>query len=113
MNFNFGSTSRVSTADANLNKKSMLGHTREIIDLDPLDAKFRAFGWEARAADGHDAGTVYGALSGLLPARGGKPKVFVADTVKGKGAPSLEADPLCHIRNLTPEQVDGLIEEHK
>ncbi|MDD2806158.1 MAG: transketolase [Elusimicrobiales bacterium] len=95
------------------NKKSMLGLTREIINMDPLDEKFRAFGWETVTADGHSAAGVHGTLSKLLPARNGKPKVFVADTVKGKGVPQLEADPLCHIRNLTPEQVDGLMEDHK
>ena len=95
------------------NKISMLGPTREIIDLDPLEDKFRSFGWEAVSADGHDADALVKVLGGLLAARGGRPKVLVADTVKGKGVPSLESDPLCHIRNLTPEQVDGLTGEGK
>lgn len=95
------------------NKKSMLGLTREIIDLDPLDEKFRAFGWEAVTADGHSAAGVRDLLAKMIPARNGRPKVFVAETVKGKGVPQLEADPLCHIRNLTPEQVDGLLEDQQ
>ena len=95
------------------NKKSMLGLTREIINLDPLDEKFRSFGWETVTADGHSAAGVHATLSKLIPARNGRPKIFVAETVKGKGVPQLEADPLCHIRNLTPEQVDGLMEDHK
>lgn len=95
------------------NKKSMLGLTREIIDLDPLDEKFRSFGWEAVTADGHSAAGVRETLAKMIPARNGKPKIFVAETVKGKGVPQLEADPLCHIRNLTPEQVDGLMEDQK
>jgi transketolase len=95
------------------NKISMLGPTREIIDLDPLPAKFSPFGWDACSADGHDIRAVYEVLSALLPARAGKPKVLIAETVKGKGVPSLEKDPLCHIRNLTPEQVDRLMEEHQ
>lgn len=95
------------------NKKSMLGLTREILDLDPLPEKFRAFGWDACAADGHDAAGIYGTLARMLPARGGKPKALIAETVKGKGVPSLEADPLCHIRNLTPEQADAHMEEFK
>ena len=95
------------------NKISMLGLTREILDLSPLPAKFSAFGWAASSVDGHDVGEVYGSLAGLIPERGGKPKVLVAETVKGKGAPSLEKDPLCHIRTLTPEQVDALMKEAK
>lgn len=95
------------------NKISMLGPTKDIIDLDPLAAKFQPFGWDARSADGHDVCALYEVLAGLLPARGEKPKVLIAETVKGKGVPSLETDPLCHIRTLTPEQVDALIGEHK
>ncbi len=95
------------------NKRSMLGQTREILDLSPLDAKFSAFGWAFVTDDGHDLAVVHRTLSGLLPARGGKPKVFVAETVKGKGVPSLERDDLCHIRTLTPEQVDALTGERK
>ena len=95
------------------NKISMLGLTSEILDLNPLADKFQAFGWAAGVVDGHDVGKVYGSLGGLIPARGGKPKVIIAETVKGKGAPSLEADTLCHVRTLTPEQVDALTEEQK
>jgi transketolase len=36
------------------------------------------------------------------------PRVVIAHTIKGKGAPSLEGDPLCHIRTLTPEEVEEL-----
>lgn len=95
------------------NKIAMLGPTREIIDLDPLPAKFQVFGWEAASVDGHDAGAVHSVLSAILPSREGKPKMLVAETVKGKGVPLLESDPLCHIRNLTPEQADALIQGTK
>ncbi|MEI7480748.1 MAG: transketolase [Elusimicrobiota bacterium] len=95
------------------NKISMLGLTREILDLSPLAVKFRSFGWADSVADGHDIGTIYGALARIIPARGGKPKVLIAETVKGKGVPLLEEDTLCHIRTLTPNQVDALMEKHK
>ncbi|HBB67672.1 MAG: transketolase [Elusimicrobia bacterium GWC2_56_31] len=95
------------------NKISMLGLTSEILDLDPLAVKFKAFGWAARVADGHDVGGVRRELGAMIPARGGRPKVFIAETIKGKGALSLEKDTLCHIRTLTPEQVDALTEEYK
>lgn len=93
------------------NKRSMLGQTSEILDLSPLSVKFRAFGWRAETADGHDTASLYGSLAELLPARRGKPKVLIAETVKGKGVPMLEADDLCHIRTLSPAQVDALTEE--
>jgi transketolase len=90
------------------NKLSMLGPTREIVDLSPVADKFRAFGWNAVTADGHDPVKLRCALARLLAERAGKPKVLVAETVKGKGVAGLEKDPLCHIRTLTPEQVDEL-----
>ena len=95
------------------NKTSMLGRTREILDLSPLTVKFQSFGWAAGVTDGHDMGKVHGSLGRIIPARGGKSKVLIAETVKGKGVPLLENDALCHIRTLTPEQVDAMMEEHK
>jgi transketolase len=37
------------------------------------------------------------------------PRAVIAHTIKGKGSPALEADPLCHIRTLTPDEVEELI----
>ena len=40
-----------------------------------------------------------------------KPKVIIANTVKGKGVPRLETDPLCHIKALSTEEIDELLME--
>jgi transketolase len=64
--------------------------TEEILGLGDLEAKLRAFGWEVARCDGHDhAGLreVFGAFREGDPAR---PKVLVADTVKGKGVSFME-----------------------
>jgi len=93
------------------NGASMLDFSRNIINLQPLPPKFTAFGWDARETDGHDAAGLVTLLAKLKNTRQGRPKVLVARTVKGRGVPRLETDPLSHIRNLTADEVDQLIEK--
>jgi transketolase len=64
--------------------------TEEILGLGDLEAKLRAFGWEVARCDGHDhaaLGAVFRAFREGDPTR---PKVLVADTVKGKGVSFME-----------------------
>jgi transketolase len=93
------------------NQKSMLGHCERILNLSPLEDRFRAFGWHVRSVDGHRVGEVHAALSDLKHDSIALPRVLVAHTVKGKGVPSLEQDELCHIRTMSPQQVAAAIEE--
>lgn len=93
------------------NRVSMLGYCREIIDLEPLEEKFRAFGWDARRVDGHDLEGLYSTLWELKNERAGKPKVLIAETIKGKGVKILEDDPMSHVRSLSKEEVERAIME--
>ena len=93
------------------NKICMLDYCSKIINLEPLDAKFGCFGWEALPVDGHDVEAVREVLQKAATQRNGRPKVVIADTVKGKGVPKLEGDSLCHIRALKPEEIDTLLGE--
>lgn len=88
------------------NRFCMLGRCEEIVSMEPLEQRFAAFGWETRRVDGHSIPELHAALAGLKGrAPDGPPAVLIADTVKGKGVPCLESDPLCHIRTLTKEEV--------
>lgn len=91
------------------NKICMLDYCRNVIDLQPLKAKFEVFNWKAETVDGHDVVELRDILMALKNDTDGKPKVLIADTRKGKGIPSLEGDSLCHIKSLSPEEVDILI----
>jgi len=93
------------------NKKSMLGYQRDILGLDPIEEKFRAFRWKAETVDGHNIEQLYAALSNFKKDNTNKPKVLIADTIKGKGVSELEKDPLCHIRSLKPDRIDDLLKE--
>ena len=67
-----------------------------------------AFGWSADEVDGHDVGAVCEVVGRAMASKFEGPRAVIAHTIKGKGAPSLEGDPLCHIRTLTPEEVEEL-----
>ncbi len=84
------------------NRRCMLNDTARVLGLAPLADKFRAFGWSAEEVDGHDVGDLSAAIGRALAPGAAAPRVVVARTIKGKGVPFLEADPLCHIRALTP-----------
>lgn len=92
------------------NRRSMLGYCRDIIDLAPLEEKLRAFRWQVVTVDGHDVGEVHGTLAKFKEADGGRPKALMANTVKGKGVPELENDPMCHVRSLSEQAATAAIE---
>lgn len=58
--------------------------TEETASLDPLDDKWRAFGWHVEMVDGHDCQLLLDVLSASPKGRG-KPLCVIANTVKGKG----------------------------
>lgn len=60
-----------------------------VSDLGPIEDKFRAFGWEVRRGDGHDFAVLRDTLAHFATVTD-KPKVFIADTIKGKGVSFME-----------------------
>ncbi|HEX7812968.1 MAG TPA: transketolase [Burkholderiales bacterium] len=72
------------TAIIDFNKICQSGNVNDVISVDPLADKWRAFGWAVREIDGHDMGEVVDALE-ALPVDTARPTALVAHTVKGKG----------------------------
>jgi transketolase len=70
------------------NTLQITGHTREVMCNEPLDEKWRSFGWEVRSVNGHDYAELTKALTDA-PARD-KPTFIIANTVKGKGVSFME-----------------------
>jgi transketolase len=60
-----------------------------VSDLGPLEDKFRAFGWEVRRADGHDFRAIRDVFDHFATVAD-RPKVLIADTIKGKGVSFME-----------------------
>jgi transketolase len=79
------------------NKMQGLGHTRDVLDLDPLAAKWQAFGWSVHEIDGHDHGEIQEIMT-RIPFEAGKPNCIIAHTVKGKGVSFMENQLLWHYR---------------
>jgi len=90
------------TAIVDHNKISQSGRVADIIGIDPLADKWRAFGWEVREFDGHDMGQVVDALDGL-PLHPDRPSALIAHTVKGKGVSFAEDTYLWHSNNVSDE----------
>jgi transketolase len=63
---------------------------RDVSDLGDLEAKFRVFGWKVARCDGHDLTALAATLRRLRRTRD-RPKVLIADTVKGKGVSFMES----------------------
>ncbi len=83
--------------------------TEELVPLEPLADKFRAFGCEVRRIDGHDYGQLEDAFGGGVTK--GKVQVIIADTVRGKGLPSIEARADRWFCSFTAREVEQLLEE--
>ena len=91
------------------NAISMLGRTEDIVAHGDLARRLGAFGWECDEVDGHDVLAVRAALVALKARRAGAPKALIARTLKGRGVPGLEDEPLSHIMNPKPELIDQLL----
>ena len=71
------------------NRLQIDGPVAEVMNIDPLDEKYKSFGWDVVQIDGHDMEQVVKALSETRTGAG-KPLVVLAKTVKGKGVSFME-----------------------
>jgi transketolase len=76
------------TAIIDHNTLQITGHTRDVMSNEPLDEKWRAFGWAVKIVNGHDYAELTEALS--KPAVVGKPTCVIANTIKGRGVSFME-----------------------
>ena len=92
------------------NRLQIDGPVAEVMNVEPLEEKYRGFGWEVRRIDGHNMEQVVEALESAKAHRG-KPLVLLADTVKGKGVSFMENVAGWHGKTPTSEElVKGLNE---
>jgi transketolase len=85
------------------NQLCIHGCTEEINKLNSLKEKFHAFGWAVAGIDGHDFDQIRNSITSLYPL---KPKVIIANTVKGKGVSFMEGNANWHHGGLTKEQYE-------
>jgi transketolase len=83
-----------------------LGPTEGIIDMNPLDKKAVAFGWDAKIIDGHDYQQIFDTVDGFASQKNKKPKIIIADTIKGKGVSFMERKVAWHYKSPSQEEYD-------
>ena len=66
------------------------GKVADVMGIDPIEAKYASFGWEVLRIDGHNMEQIVNTLTNAKRSRNGKPKVIIADTIKGKGVSFME-----------------------
>jgi transketolase len=76
------------TAVLDHNRLQITGPTRDVCCNEPIDEKFRAFGWAVRTVDGHDVVQLTESLSAATVV--GRPTLVIANTIKGRGISFME-----------------------
>ena len=86
------------------NHLQISGPTVDVMNYEPLDKRWEAFGWSARQIDGHDLQQIVENATDL-PFEKGKPSVIIADTVKSKGLSFAENRADFHYWKATEEDL--------
>ncbi|QFQ86686.1 transketolase [Paracoccus kondratievae] len=84
------------------------GAVDDVMGIEPLDEKWRAFGWEVHVVDGHDIGGLTEALRrAKADVSRKRPCCIIARTVKGKGVSYMETEPGWHLGYLDPSDAEA------
>lgn len=86
------------------------GPTKDIMDVEPLGAKFAAFGWEVLDVDGHSLAALRDAFR-IAAATQGRPTVLIAHTVKGKGVSFMEGQAAWHGKAPNDQELAAALAE--
>jgi transketolase len=92
------------------NKGQIDGPTNDIVNLEPLADKLRAFNWDVQEIDGHDFEAIDAALA-KAQGYGGRPHFIIAHTVKGKGVSFMEHPTEWHGKAPNDEQAAAALKE--
>ncbi len=92
------------------NKLQIDGFCRDIMDIEPLKAKWEAFGWHTQECDGHDIHALMKACDAAAAVKD-KPSIILAHTVKGKGVSFIENQVRWHGIAPKPDELKKALEE--
>lgn len=81
------------------NKIQSFGSVAQVMNLEPLADKFRAFNWVIEEVDGHDIEALSQSFHRAKTIRSGVPRCIIAHTVKGKGVSFMENQLAWHYRS--------------
>lgn len=86
------------------------GNTEDILGTQPLEEKYKSFGWDVFQVDGHDFGQLLSAFS-RFNEKEHKPKVVICRTIRGKGVSFMEGSDKYHACTLSEDEYRRAIEE--
>ena len=87
------------------NKIGATDFTKRYIDFNNLEKMFKSFGWIVKKCDGHNFKDIRKKIQYLKKLKLLKPKIIIAETIKGKGLNFLENDPSWHSRKMDDKQI--------
>ena len=97
-------------AIVDLNGQQALGYTRQVLSLNPMAARWRAFGWDVHDVNGHDLAAMHETVSQLDTASG-PPHVLIAHTVFGKGVSYMEGQIKWHYWPMSDDEYSQALRE--
>jgi transketolase len=92
------------------NQIQLDGFVKDIMPLEPIEDKWRAFGWHVISAKGHDIESLQKAFAEASSTKD-KPTLIVAHTIKGKGVSFMENNPKFHGMAPTAEEAEKALQE--
>lgn len=92
------------------NRIQLDGFVKDIMEIEPLADKWRAFGWHTIEVDGHDIPALRKAYDEARATKG-KPTVLIAHTIKGKGVSFMENNPKFHGAAPNKEEMEKAMKE--
>ncbi|MCX6010411.1 MAG: transketolase [Chloroflexi bacterium] len=98
------------TAIVDHNDLQLDGRVCDIMGIEPLTDKWRAFNWHVLEINGHDMGEIMKALKKAREVKG-KPTVIIAHTIKGKGVSFMEGNVDFHGKAPTPQETEIALKE--
>ena len=91
------------------NKVAQDNITKDLKDIEPIEAKWYSFGWDVHRINGHDMAEIIKILQ--TPIHPNKPRVIIADTIKGKGVSFMEGKTAWHGVAPSKEDYDKALKE--
>jgi transketolase len=95
-----------------LNGQQAMGYTKKVLDLNPLNEKLRAFGWDTHTVDGHNVRAIADTVN-KLNFKNGSPHVIIAKTVFGKGVSFMENKIKWHYWPMSDVEYQSALKEIK
>ena len=96
-------------AIVDVNNQQADGPSRDVLSSEPVDGKFRAFGWHTQRVDGNDIRALVAAFDAARVYDGAEPRAIICDTLMGKGVEFLEQREKNHFIHVDADEWDKAI----